>query len=263
MLAFGDDHSVGADVAWRWVTAQEWDGWGVDVVTVTAAGPDMDSWLSHPPLHEYASESPRVPAEGSGIGPVRHLTTAFDPRQVLCQLTGADLTVIGARGRGILKAMHLGSTAEWLLCCPTTPLVIARAPDPVRTVVACVDGSGHARAMVNALIGLPWIRGRHVAVLGVAEAGEDIVDEVNTAAEALGIAGADVETSVIDPNPRAVFVNARYVLMAEVDHRRPDLVALGTKGLTGMRRITVGSVASTIAHHADCSVLLARDVNLD
>jgi nucleotide-binding universal stress UspA family protein len=38
----------------------------------------------------------------------------------------------------------------------------------------------------------------------------------------------------------------------------PDLVVMGTRGMTGLRKVLVGSVASAITHHAECSVLLAR-----
>jgi nucleotide-binding universal stress UspA family protein len=45
--------------------------------------------------------------------------------------------------------------------------------------------------------------------------------------------------------------------MTAVERRSPDLVALGTRGLTGMRRLHHGSTAGAIARAAPCSVLLA------
>ena len=42
------------------------------------------------------------------------------------------------------------------------------------------------------------------------------------------------------------------------EHPR-DLVVLGTKGLTGSRRLRLGSVSDYLAHHIDASMLLVRD----
>jgi nucleotide-binding universal stress UspA family protein len=38
-----------------------------------------------------------------------------------------------------------------------------------------------------------------------------------------------------------------------------QLIVIGTRGLTGLPRMTVGTVASAIAHHSKSSVLLVRD----
>jgi nucleotide-binding universal stress UspA family protein len=37
-----------------------------------------------------------------------------------------------------------------------------------------------------------------------------------------------------------------------------DLVLVGNKGMTGARRFLLGSVPNDVAHHAPCSVLIAR-----
>ena len=38
-----------------------------------------------------------------------------------------------------------------------------------------------------------------------------------------------------------------------------DLVVVGTKGLTGGKRLRLGSVADYLAHHVQCSILIVRD----
>ncbi len=38
-----------------------------------------------------------------------------------------------------------------------------------------------------------------------------------------------------------------------------DLIVLGYKGKTGIKRFLLGSITSRIAHHAPCSVLAVRD----
>ena len=40
-----------------------------------------------------------------------------------------------------------------------------------------------------------------------------------------------------------------------------DLIVIGTKGRTGLKRFLMGSVANAVAQHAHCSVLLVRNPN--
>lgn len=260
-ITFGDDRSPGADLAWGWITAQKWGGCSVDAVTVTDPAPDITSLFTHEPLHDYAPEHPRIAPESSGITGVRSLTTAYDPRIVLCEKHDSDLIVVGARGHGLLKSMRIGSTAEWLMRCPGTPLVIARNAQAMRRVVACVDGSGHARAAVDVLASMPWIDGCEVEIVSVIE-GEDVAGvDAHDAAAILKSAGAFASVRLVEPDLMAVTVNTRYLLLEAIDRFAPDLVVLGTKGVTGLPRLVVGSVAGTVAHAVPCSVLLARDLH--
>lgn len=258
-ITFGDDHSAGADTAWKWITAQSWPGWAVDVVTVTDPPPEIASLFTHEPLHDFTPEHARTATESSSITEVRHLTTAYDPRIVLCEKHDSDLIVVGARGKGLLKSMHLGSTAEWLMRCPGTPLVVARTGHPVRRVVACVDGSGHARRAIEVLASMPWVRGCEVDIVTVVE-GEDVVgDAAQAAARRLTDAGARTSVRLMEPDVMSITVNPRYRILDIIDQVQPDLVVMGTKGVTGLPRLVVGSVAGAVAHAAPCSVLLARD----
>ena len=52
--------------------------------------------------------------------------------------------------------------------------------------------------------------------------------------------------------------NPRYQILQALERTQPDLLVLGTRGLSGLARMLVGSVASTVAREASCSVLLAR-----
>lgn len=258
-ITFGDDGSAGADTAWGWLTSQAWPDWQVDVISVTTPEPSIEALFSHEPLHEHIPARPRVAPESSRISTVRHLTTAYDPRVILSGVTDSELVVVGARGRGLLKAMHLGSTAEWLMQCPNAPLLIARQASPVTRVLACVDGSTHAQAAVEALAAMPWIAVTSVTVLAVVEGEQDFDQRARQAAGLLHAAGARTAVEVFERDPLEVFTNPRHTIIDQVNRQRPDLVVMGTKGLTGLTRLRVGSVAGAVAHHAQCSVLLARD----
>lgn len=255
-LAFGDDGSPGADRAWQWITHQRWPGWQADVISVD---PRDASLPSCPPLAEHSPDHPRTAPDACGLATIRHLSTSYDPRLVLGELTDVDLTVIGARGAGLLKALRLGSTAEWLIRCPNSPVVIARGESRVERVLVCVDGSGHSQAAVAALAGLPWVADAIVTVLAVVDAAGDVRPEVARAQSRLQSAGARTDAVVVEPDILALTVNPRLSILHAIEDLQPDLVVLGTQGRTGLSRLVVGSVAGAIAHQAPCSVLLARD----
>jgi nucleotide-binding universal stress UspA family protein len=254
-ITFGDDGSAGADTAWGWVTAQRWPGWTVDVIRVSDPDPRLESLYMHDPLHEIADpENPRTAPADVGLAGIRHLTTAFDRRVILEESEG-DLLIVGARGRGVLKSMHLGSTVEWLMRTPRTPLVVARQAEPVRGVVACVDGSAHADTAVDVLARMPWLAGVTVSVLTVTDDEESAGDAVERAVARLAGAGATATAVAV---PRASTGGVKGTLLAAVEERDPDLVVLGTRGRTGLVRAVVGSVAGAVAQQVTCSVLLAH-----
>ena len=49
-------------------------------------------------------------------------------------------------------------------------------------------------------------------------------------------------------------------LMALCEHVTADVLVVGSKGMTGAARFLLGSVPNRCAHHAPCSVLIARTV---
>jgi nucleotide-binding universal stress UspA family protein len=247
-LCFGDDGSPAADVAWLWVNSQVWPGWRVEVVTAEEPpiGPPVPEAESTP--HPWEPPSPRAAFEEAGFVGVEHLTARADPRLVLSR--EVDLVVIGPRGPGLLKSLHLGSTAEWLLQHPVAPLVIARSGHAVRSVMACNDGSADARRTIDALASLPWIQDLAVTLMVVDDGRTDVEVAAATGRAALESAGAAVALEVAAGAPTGVIHDA-------IERHAPDLVALGTRGLTGLRRLRYGSTAGAIARAARCSVLLA------
>ena len=252
-LVFGDDGSASADLAWSWIAGHRWPGWTVRVLTATE--PDL---LPHPAgpeaeLRPWASPHARVAPAGAGIAAVEHLTATRDPRLLLGE--PADLVVIGPKGHGTWDALHLGSTAEWLLHAPGSPTVLARDPGPVRTVLASVDGSVHAERAVAALASLPLVAGAEVVLLAVADGRTETGTAIGRAEELLAPTGARVGAVECAGRPATV-------VLEEIGRRAPDLVVLGTRGLSGLARVRAGSTATTVLRRATCSLLVAHDAGV-
>ncbi len=260
-LVFGDDGSASSDVVWLWVNNHRWPGWSIWVVT--ARQPEEYAIL--PPervtLHPWTPPRPRVLFADSEATRVEHLTAEADPRVVLDSCDDASLMVIGPRGSGALKQLHIGSTAEWLLHRPAVPLALIRSGRPTERVLLCTDGSSDARAAAQTLARLPWISETSVTVLSVVDGRTDTERAVEDAVEVLRAAGATPEGVTVDAKARGPLLrhDARTVILEEAHAREVDLVALGTSGVGGLRRAVLGSTASAVAQHAPCSVLVALD----
>lgn len=255
-LTFGDDGSIGASAAWSWLTAQKWPGWQVDVVTVTH--PDDALAESDRTLREWAPLVPRTLPEACECSGVRYLTAAGDARALLCQEPTSELVVVGARGKGFLKWLHIGSTVHGLLHNPGKAILIGRTVDPVRRILVCIDGSEHADRAAEFAAELPWIAGTHVVVVSVVDGTTDLSSKVESAKKRFEAAGATAEAVIIKPNPLVLTVNVRDTLLDAVSTLSPDLVVVGMRGMSTMERISIGSIADTIAQRANCSVLLVR-----
>lgn len=249
-MAFGDDHSSEAAMAWQWISSHSWPGWSLEIVTAEPPEDMRPVEEEDARLHPWDPDDPRDP-EGLGFDSVVNLRGAMDPRLALIEKPW-DLVTIGPRGSGMLKSLHLGSTADWLLRQPVSPLLIARQPDPVRKVLVATDGSPHVRRAVDTLAHLPWLDGVAVHVVTVAERRFDSDDALQSATDRLSGSGADIVDAVErQGKPTRAIVD-------EVENVNPDLIVMGAKGHGRIRRVVVGSTAAAIAGSLDRSILVAH-----
>lgn len=258
VIVFGDDHSAHADRAWLWINNQRWPGWAVDAVTAVPGREDLAS--DELPIHldEWKPDSPRKAFVETGITSVRSLRSSADPRLVLDSCHDASLVVVGPKGAHGLRNLFLGSTADHLLRQPPAPLVIATTPRQVTRVLVCTDGSPNAQRAVEVFSQLPLAADAdHIAVIGVATVGiYDDRDEIYK--------GVDAAAEVLSGlNPEPIRVQSEGDIAGTVlDHAfalRAQLVVLGTRGLTGLRRIVLGSTANAVARTVPCSVLVVPE----
>lgn len=249
VLAFGDDRSAGADRCWEWIVGRRWDGWRLEVVT---AEPPADLRPVEPEearLHRWDPESPRQPVDRGFVG-VEHLRAEIDPRVALIARTW-DLVAVGPHADGWLKALRLGSTADWLLREPASPLVIARQSEPVKEVLLAADGSPHAARATNTLAILPWINGIVVRIVAIDDGRTDTEMALGAASRSLSATGAVLETVTRRGRPTNVIVE-------EIERTSPDLVVMGARGRGGIKRLVLGSTTAAVAGSTDRSLLVAH-----
>jgi nucleotide-binding universal stress UspA family protein len=252
MLAFGDDRSEGADQCWDWILSHRWNGWSLEVVTADPPRDLRPVSEKQARLHPWEPNRPRQPGN-RGFDSVSHLRAEVDPRLALIDRSW-DLVAIGPRGSGMLKRIHLGSTADWLLREPASPLLVARQPGPVRNVLVAADGSAHASRAIDTLARLPLLDGVDVRVLAVDDGLVDIDLAAKAALERLSRTTARVETMTRVGSPTETVIDV-------IDETVPDLVVMGARGEGGFRRLVLGSTTAAVAGSTDRSLLVAHAVD--
>lgn len=198
------------------------------------------------------------------------------PHRILTEIAkeiGADLIVVGATGSGPFAAELLGSTADRVLRKVSCPVLIVRGelPVPPRRVLApvdlsCLSGDSFrcGLRLLAQLAGSAEIRVRTIHALSLMDAlafrhrtGTSVEEAERHAASQLwqfvlenrSDVPFTVETAVLPGEPRVE-------ILRELEEHPADLLILGTHGRGGMDRLMLGSVASTVARKAPCSVLV-------
>jgi len=248
-LVFGDDGSPPADVAWAWIAVHPWPGWHIDALTAAEPSFAPPAIGSGGRLEEWEPPWARTLAEGSGAH-LRFLTAHADPRVLLGDQQDADLMVVGPRGLGRLEALWVGSTTDWLIQRPPVPLAMIRGGSRVARVVFCADGSLHARRALEAFLALPLAHATRVTVLGVDDGRTDVDAGVAAAMGALEEAGVPSDAAEKQGSPTKVILD-------HLEEEQPELVVLGTRGLTGWQRLRLGSTAAAVVRGSACSSLVA------
>lgn len=248
LLVLGDDGAPPADRAWRWITNHRWPGWEIEVLTAETSKTPVE-WGRPPERTRWTPSWGRTePVEGASE--VRFLKVGTDPRAMLAEREGVDLMVLGLRTHTYLEAMITGSTTEWVLHHPPAPLVVANIPDRVRRVTVCVDGSSHSMLALERFASLPLAPETRVDVLAVDDGRSNAAEGAAEGVAALEGRVESVHTILAAGRPTPTILD-------HLDESRPELVVLGTRGLTGWQRLRLGSTASAVVRAAGCSSLVA------
>lgn len=205
------------------------------------------------------------------LAAIQYQTIVADrsPGALLCDVArNADLLVIGSRGLGGFKGLILGSVGAH--CAHASPSPVAIIPpgwNPAATThgvtLVGVDGSANAAAAVRWAD--DWVPpGATVRIVcawtypvGYA-LGDLEIDDARLEAGCTETAEtAAAQVIAHETETRCVHDDARVALPAQA--READLLVIGARGTSGMARLLVGSVASSIIHHLVVPTVLVRE----
>lgn len=186
----------------------------------------------------------------------------------------ATLIVVGSHGRSAPTGLHLGSVAEHVVRYAGCSVLVARRPPANGLVIAATDLSAPSLSAIEAAVVEARRRRAKLHVLHVVDQGvplsgvggsmgytplvlspemlEDIRRMARERIDAfLGKLGAQADIAVVEG--RAVRTILQYVA-----EQHPELLVVGTHGLTGVARVLLGSVAERVVRAATGPVLVAR-----
>jgi len=176
---------------------------------------------------------------------------------------GADLIVVGNKGIGEATRFRLGSVPDRIahssicdiLIVDTTGAVDAERTEarPYRKLVVGTDGSPTATEAARKGMELAMQLRAEVTLVYVGDpvVGAIALEETSSARPER----VEVRTRVLQGDP-----SEQLCRVAEEDDI--DLMVVGNKGMSGARRILLGSVPNNLAHYAPTDVLIVKTVDL-
>ncbi len=199
-----------------------------------------------------------------------------------------DLVVLGTRGLSKISGFLLGSVSEWVLNEAPCSVLIARGKTRVKKkptkgmkILIATDGSPDAQEGVEFVknVGFPActvLTILHIVRKKVHQTAQLLttdriqVGEFKKLAEDLLQARGREGTKLLEAASKALghrelkivedlaFGHEAEEILKASRRIRADLVVMGSRGLTGLRRFLLGSISHKVVRYAPCSVLVVR-----
>jgi len=202
----------------------------------------------------------------AGIEVDARLVTYEDPAEFILQLVkdeGYDLVVIGNRAEHQSERYSLGSVTEKVARHADCPVLIVKKKPKVEKILTAVDGSKHADKALEFAVQLAKNYSANLALLHVEEdkliriGGPQVVDCVGTVGECI-LKDASTKIKGISFNKMLEYGSPAETIIKVAKKANVDLIVIGSRGLSSVRRYLLGSVSDDISIHARSSVLIVR-----
>jgi nucleotide-binding universal stress UspA family protein len=210
-----------------------------------------------------------------GLSVQRHISSGRPANEILriADDRQCDLVVASAHGKHLVHELLFGSTTECLLYRSERPLLIVKrlAHDTYRRVLAAVDFSDCSLAAAK------------LATRLAPDADLYVFHAVQTDSESMlrfaGVAGDDIERdrrhaleerrqemdrfmAALAPSRAVSAVGYGHTASAvekELEGQKSDLLVMGKRGFSVIKRFFVGSFTTHLARTAQCDVLIVPD----
>jgi nucleotide-binding universal stress UspA family protein len=192
-----------------------------------------------------------------------------------------DLVVMGTHGRHGIDRLLLGSVAEQVVRRASCPVLtvrqehpIVRKPGSAPTVVVPIDFSPSSRPTLKYAVDLARLYEAGIALLHVVEQvnlpnvyGIDPIPVVapdlqTRSKEALEELAADVLPEDQPYDCTVLVGHAGHDIAEFAGERDADMIVIATHGLTGLKRLLMGSVTEQVLRVAACPVFTVRSFEL-
>lgn len=170
----------------------------------------------------------------------------------------ADLIILGSQGRSGIAAFLMGSVAQKVTTyAPCSVLVVKRKKHMVKKVLVAVDGSTHSDAAVEFLHTHFLPSELRATVLHVWDHPFSPPELPDWLPVEKRYSHAMVETGF---KARPLFLRGHMAetIVEAANRKRADLVIVGSRGLTGVKRYFLGGVSHKVVKYSERSVLVVK-----
>jgi nucleotide-binding universal stress UspA family protein len=185
-----------------------------------------------------------------------------DPAEALLRVAKDgehDLVVMGNRGETEVELFSLGSVTEKVSRHAECPVLIVKQKTQLSKILVAIDGSKSAEKALEYAVQLAEKHRAEVTLLNVGESklfsfkskvvrevGERILSEA-----ASKVKGLKLKTQLEFGSPAETIIEV-------AEKGNYDLIVVGSRGLSSVKRFLLGGVSDDVSHHAKRSVLIAR-----
>jgi nucleotide-binding universal stress UspA family protein len=177
----------------------------------------------------------------------------------LAENEGCDLIVMGNRGKTEVEVYSLGSLAEKISRHAECPVLIVKQRTQLSKILVGIDGSKHAEKALQYAVQLATIHETEITLIHVQDPQLSgfkprMVSEIGK--RILYDAEANFKESKF--KTRLESGNPAETIIEVAEKEGYDMIVVGSRGLSSVKRFLLGSVSDDISHHAKTSVLLVR-----
>lgn len=181
---------------------------------------------------------------------------------------GCDLVVMGRRGMGRLERMLIGSVTLRVVAHSTRDVLVVPTGDAIvpDEIVVATDGSPHGDAAVEAAMYFAASRGGALTAITVVEMlpefyadAPQVVDRSEAqAAAVLERVAKNAASTGLRLGTELRRGDPAHEVVSHAESRRAGMVFVGSRGVSGLKKLLLGSVAEKIIGLAHCPVYVAK-----
>lgn len=219
------------------------------------------------------------------------LLTGYPAEQIseYAEKYNPDLIVLGAKGRRATLGILLGGVVQAIVEYAPNPVLVVRAPyDGLRRVLLVTDGSPHSQRALEYLERMPLPEGTELTAIHILPplpspaliartwpAGSEVMaplpsyeteqmiarqaeEEERQGRELLDRTVKHLEKAGIHATPVLLRGDGATEILDYVQAHQIDLIVAGSRGLSQMKRLLLGSLSRKLVHYASCSVLIVK-----
>jgi len=170
-----------------------------------------------------------------------------------------DLIVMGSRGESEAEEYSLGSVANKVATHANCSVLIVKRETPISKILVAVDGSESSKRALRDTVHFASKFKANITLLNVQqslsfdlkpefskEIGQSILSDV-----ASEIKGVKLDKKLEFGNPAETIINV-------ADKGKYDMIVVGKRGMSTVKRFFLGSISDDVSHHAKCSVLIVK-----